>query len=143
MGEPVVERLRNWGFVMRLAWLPAHCASAEWRHVQFRGLTEGEEETRRTAKHIVDYRDAELVERAWCFLPSKEQKLLLYTYIWRSRTDQICRRLGISRETIDGHFVYFDLAQSKAHRSIQRVLDDALHNNVVSRALDVEFSRET
>jgi len=104
--------------------------------VQFRGLTEGEEETRRNARFIPDRADAEEVEHAWRCLRALDQKVLLQVYIWRSREERVCQRLGISAETIDGHYVYLQLAKGRAHRSIQTVLDDRLHNNVCSRALD-------
>ena len=111
--------------------------------MQHRTLTEGEEESRRNARYVPDRADAEEVEHAWRYLGTLDQKVLLQVYIWRSREERICQRLGISAETIDGHYVYLQLAKGRAHRSIQTVLDDRIHNNVCSRALDEEPSRET
>lgn len=129
MTEPLIPRLINWGLVYRNAWLPSHCASVEWRHIQHRGLTEGEEDTRRRAKVEIDPRDAEVVEKVWRTLTALDQKLLLYVYIWRSKDKQICRRLGISADTVDGCYVYFEIAKARAHRAIGRALD-SLHKRV-------------
>ncbi len=134
----LVARLMNWGAVMRSALLPGHCGSAEWRHVQHRGLTEGEEETRRRAKLVLDTLDAWEVELAWRTLDPGDQKLLMYVYIWRSHyPKQLCRRLSISSETVDGCHVYFEIAKTNAHRNMGRALEpafDGLHFLVENRA---------
>jgi hypothetical protein len=132
LSDPIVRRLINWGRFYRVSKLPKHCGSVEWHFVQHRGLTEGEEEYRRTSSPPVDARDAALVEKAWTQVAESHRDLLLQRYVWRSRDDRICQRLGIPTNSIDGVLVYFVIALRSAHDAIRRELD--LNDLVVQHA---------
>lgn len=123
---------------MRLSWIPQHCGSAEWRHVQHRGLTEGEEETRRRAKLDSDQLDASLIERAWRRLRTPDQLMLKWIYVWRSREDQICRRASIPADKVDGCYIYLQLAKTRAHRNVAFELDQIAANDEAPRLNSID-----
>ncbi len=125
MSDYLTQRLANWGRVMRDTVAPRHCGSVEWHFVQHRTLTEGEEQTRRTAATRVDLADAHLVERAWASLSDDKHKaLLLQRYVWHSRDERICQRLRIPPVRVNGTLVYLVLAMRMARAAIETALLD-------------------
>jgi len=82
---------------------PAHCASVEWRYVTMRELLrEGEEESRRTPRPVLDYKDADVVNRAWVALPNTgtAKNCLKLHYVLRMDEWRLCRVLGIRNDRL-------------------------------------------
>lgn len=115
----LIERLENWGVAQRSYWSPGRCASIEGRYVPERIIGDGWE-SRRTAKLMIDRRDADAVEEAWRNVAHRLHKQILKLhYVWQAPVPFTCRRLAI-RQSKDDRFYFLELG--KAHRQIETLL---------------------
>jgi DNA-directed RNA polymerase specialized sigma24 family protein len=87
------DRLENWSRYYRERIICNTCGSIEkmyrapWR--QWVSLSDIAYQT------IIDWRDAELVERTWRQMPQKPKMLLLYSYMTGFPIHAICRKSGV------------------------------------------------
>jgi hypothetical protein len=142
----LTTRLLNWGRAMRQTTPPKHCASVEWRFVQHRTLTEGEEEYRRTPTMPLDLADAAIIEKAWTRIADKQHKaLLLQRFVWHSRDERICQRLRIPPVRVNGTLIYLLIALRAAKDALTRELDglQLSHDHVRRQADDSADRRKT
>lgn len=134
--DDVDQRLTNWGICQRVYHAPNHCESIEHRYVFHREkLTEGEMETRRTPKLLLDHKDAEHVEKAWRRIEKRvRQQLLKLHYVNRAPTGFICRHLKIEQSRDDRHFMQvLRTAQEEIAIHLSKLFDKSHFHAIDSR----------
>lgn len=92
--KPLSDRIVNWARVTtERGWRSATCLSIEGRY-RPEGLTEEEDEKRRTPQWTPDVADAWEVEDAWKELPDVFRFCLQWTYLGRWKPRKIWQKLG-------------------------------------------------